>query len=197
MFSDPSVIAIIVGAVVSLTSLFLNVVVSLRARRLADFLEVTRGSLEFKKQQLDELYGPLLALSTQNNRLAHRLRDIEAPDFHLLDHLPEILNEPDIGPIVNLLLKNNEKMEELLLTKSSLIEDNEFPVSFTLFLGHCGILRSAVVGQPLASLKPNDYYPIEFPSDIKRQFKELKREIDEILKNRSGLLGKISETRKR
>ena len=190
-FRDPTVIAVIIGAAVSLISLSLNIFVSLRTRRLADFLEVTKSSLEFKKRQLDEFYGPILALTRQSTHLARRIRDAEGTDFHLLEHLPETLSRLDIGPIANLLLENNEKIETLLLTKSSLLDSYDFPDSFTLFLGHCGILRSAVTGQPLDNLTSIDYYPKEFDADIEYQFKKLKQEVDVILESRTRLLGNL------
>jgi hypothetical protein len=189
IFQDPSIIATFVGATVALVSLLLNVMVSLRTQRLAEFLEISKSSLEFKKQQLDELYGILLALNIQNDHLAKRLRDIEGEDFHLLDHLPDILQRKEIEPIVRLFLKNDEKIESLLLTKSSLIEGENFPPSFTLFLKHFGILRSAVEGRPLAEYQQDDYYPKEFSADVERHFKMLKQEVDQLLKQRSRLLG--------
>ena len=188
IFQDSTVIATFVGATVALVSLFLNVLVSLRTQRLAEFLEVTKSSLEFKKQQLDELYGPLLALGIQNDNLAKRLRDIEGADFHLLDHLPRILKRKEIEPIVRLFLKNGEKIETLILTKSSLIESDNFPPSFILFLRHFGILKSAIEGSPLVKYQQDDYFPREFDADVEQCFKTLKQDIDEILRRRSRLL---------
>jgi len=184
---NPSVIAAFIGAIVSLVALVLNVLVSRRTQRIARFLEVTGSSLEFKKQQLNEFYGPLVALTMQNDTLASRLKDIYGKDFQLLDNLPQILQEPAVSSIVDLLLKNNAEIEKLLLTKSSLIEEKVYPIIISQFLGHCAILKSAASSQPLPVRKQEDYYPEKFDRYVEEQFERLKRDIDIIFQERSRL----------
>lgn len=190
LLQEPAVIVGVIGAVVSLVTLFLNILVSIRTQRVARFLEVTEGSLDFKKQQLDELYGPLLALIMQNKTLAERLKDIKGKDFQLLDHLPVILEDSNTSSVVELLLKNNKKIERLLVTKSSLIRENRYPNSVARFLGHCGILESAKSSEPLTIRKPEDYYPSEFDSYVRESYEQLKQEVDYILGERSRLVSK-------
>ena len=190
MLQEPTVIVGIIGAIVSIITLFFNVLVSVKTQRLARYLEVTSGSLEFKKQQLDELYGPLMALIAQNKNLSRKLKEIEGEDFQLLDSLPEIIETPEIGAIVNLLIKNNAQIEKLLLQKSSLIEGYDYPISIIHFLGHCGILKSAIVSQPFGVYKPEDYYPEDFDVYVENSFVKLKEQVNEILEERSRTFSK-------
>lgn len=131
-FKDPTIITAIIAAAIALISLILNLIVSIRTNKLANFLEVTNASLEFKKQQLNELYRPLIALNKQSERLAGKLKHIKNSNFQLFNELPDILNEPDVQPIIDQLLENNDKIEALLLTKSSLIHSFAYPKSFHL-----------------------------------------------------------------
>jgi len=190
LLQEPEVFVGVIGAIVSLVTLFLNVLVSIRTQRLARFLEVTEETLDFKKRQLDELYGPLLALIMQNKVLAERLKDTKGSDFELLDNLPGILEEIGISSVVELILQNNKRIERLLVTRSSLIRENYYPYSVTRFLGHCGILKSATSSRPLEIRKPEDYYPNEFDSYVHESYEELKKEVDGILSERTHLLGK-------
>ena len=97
-YKEPIIIAAIIAAFVSIISLIYNLKLTNKTRRLTNFLEFTKSSLEFKKQQLNELYGPLYSLNTQNKKLANRLKDIRGKDFQLLDNLSkEILNSSDIN----------------------------------------------------------------------------------------------------
>lgn len=190
LLEEPAVTVGVIGAMVSLVTLFLNILVSVRTQRVARFLEVTEGSLEFKKQQVDELYGPLLALIMQNKALAERLKDMKGSDFQLLDSLPGILEEPNLSSLIDLLLHNNKRMETLIFTKSSLIRENQYPASVIRFLGHCGVLESAKSDQPLAIRKPEDYYPEEFDGYVRNSYEQLKKEVDDILSERSRLVSK-------
>jgi hypothetical protein len=187
---ETEIIVGLIGAVVSIITVILNVLISLRTQRLSRFLEVTSSSLEFKKQQIDELYGPLMALIAQNKNLSRRLKDIKGEDFELLDHLPEVIENPEIGAVVNLLIKNNAEIERLLFEKSSLIEGYDYPSSIVSFLGHCGILKSAIVSQPLKIRRPEDYYPEEFDAYVKHSFRDLKFQVNEILEQRSRKFGR-------
>jgi hypothetical protein len=126
----------------------------------------------------------------QNKVLAKRLKDIKGGEFELLDSLPDILEEPNVSAIVKLLLTNNGKMENLIVTKSSLIREKEYPGSVARFLGHCGILKSAAASQPLEFRNPADYYPNEFDFYVRESYEELKAEVDNILSERSDLLTK-------
>lgn len=183
IFRNPTVIAATVAAIATIISVGLNLWMSRRNRRLTDELEVTRSFLGFKKQQIDQFYGPLMSISKQNTQLANRIKDYYDKEGHLIEQLPAILDRPEIRELVDVMTKNNDKIEELLLTKSSLILGDGYPDSFTHFLGHCRILRNAINGKPLPKLKSEDYFPKAFNENVERGFEELKRQINSIFKS--------------
>lgn len=116
-------------------------------------LSASDKMLEHTFQQLNELYGPLLAIRHASKRLRKKLGVVynvkeklnPSHVFRLVDKLPTIKDDPIYKPYVDEILELGERASDLLLTKGALVE-GEWPESFQQYVGHVSILRAAYDG---------------------------------------------------
>lgn len=149
--------------------------------------------LEHTFQQLNELYGPLIAIRHASNRLRDKLgslyNSVEGKDpsyrFRLVDLLPDIRENPVYRPYIDEILKLGERAAELLLTRGALVE-GPWPESFRQYVGHVSILRAAYDGgnpKPgLAGSMADSVFPDNLDTDIEGTHKILVARIDEYRK---------------
>lgn len=145
--------------------------------------------LEHTFQQLNELYGPLMAIRHASKRLREKLgsvyNSLESKDssyrFRLVDLLPEIKNNSVYKPYVDEILKLGERAAELLLTKGALVE-GAWPESFQQYVGHVSILRAAYDGgNPSPGVEgsmADSVFPDQLDSDIEKTHKTLVERLD-------------------
>jgi hypothetical protein len=99
----------------------------------------TEAQLKFVERQIEELYGPLAFLVYEGRRTYLDLLDVlgrkqvfvseqTLPDDELVTWL--FWTEVEFLP-------RNEKIKNLLMSKSHLIEGAKFPESYVVFLDHC------------------------------------------------------------
>lgn len=146
--------------------------------------------LEQTFQQLNEFYGPLLAIRHASKQLWKSLVKIynsqEGFDadhsFRLVDLLPKIKDNPIYRPYVDGILELGERASNLLVTKGALVE-GEWPESFQAYIGHVSVLRAAYDGGNPAPGVENSMSDISFPrsfdQDIEDTRKKLMKRLDE------------------
>ncbi len=142
--------------------------------------EVRRRALERRTQQLNELYGPVLLLRNQCHYLARKLRESKTdPDaWHILDHVPEVLQDPIDGPIAHMIVAINTRIEELIVNKAGLLWGAGPPRSWILFLGHSRVLSIALSGGTAPALNEFSYFPPDFDSDLQQAYDALRADVD-------------------
>jgi hypothetical protein len=190
---DPTLV-ILIGTVltasVSIVAILVNYYSTRRTLRHGTALDIGKVSLELKMRQLNELYGPLLFLVEQNRRLAMKLREGKGdPDkWRLLDHITDVLGNPQDRAIVDLIVDIDAKVENLIISKAGLVHAARPPESFELFLGHYKVLKLALEGKETPKVREFEYYPRNLNEDVKKAFETIKKEIDGTLVRYESIL---------
>lgn len=131
-----------------------------------------RSQIEFSERQLSEFYGPIYALLKRirpidDMREGGKLRDID-------------------DAAIKVIRESNDRIVEIILTKSHLIRGDKIPESFTRYLLHVAVwhafLNTAHRGFPDA--KEIDvsaaYYVEDFEVEVFQTTESLKRELFEL-----------------
>jgi len=146
------------------------------------------AQVEFTKQQLEELYGPLAFLVWEGEQSNRELEEILGSD------LREILNDEDkrktwLFWVENDIFPRHQKIVDLLSRKTYLIEGERLSESFLAFMTHS---HSWKINHERWQKQGIDYswhskprYPLEFNKEVLSTFEYLK-------KHHSILIGKIS-----
>jgi len=147
-----------------------------RLERLKHDLEITakarelaiNSQIQYKERQLAELYGPVYA------RLK---RGRPVYDLWAKGRLQDIRQG-----VIDLFIKANADVVEIILTKSHLIDGENIPASFLHYLTHVAVwdayLAQNLKGVPLSEEEfPEAYYPKLFESDVFSTTERLKREL--------------------
>jgi len=185
-----TLVGLALTAVVSILAIIATSRQTARTLRQAAARDILRVSLEVKQRQLNELYGPLRSLLDQNRRLASMLREGKAdPDkWRLLDHITEVVGNPQDKAIVDEIMNIDRKVEDLILNKAGLVRGPRPPESFGLFLGHYKLLKLKWEGKENLGVKEYQYYPRSLNEDVDKDYEAIKSEIDKtILKYESVL----------
>jgi hypothetical protein len=169
-------IAIISGSVTAIGWLVSHILLT----RREDKNRKVDASLRFVERQLEELYGPLAFLIWEGMRATKNLLEILGRDyvFHGDDPLPEDELKVWVFWLDHYFLPKNEKIKELLMTKTHLIEGDEMPGSYMKFLEYYNAwkvdhLRWQKEGV-LYSWHSKMNWPKEFDAEIINTFKRLK-----------------------
>lgn len=175
-----TLVGIVLTTFVSILAIVATSRQTARTLRQAAARDILRVSLEVKQRQLNELYGPLRSLLDQNRRLALKLREGKGdPDkWRLLDHVPEVLNNPRDKAIVDEIMNIDKKVEDLILSKAGLVRGSKPPDSFGLFLGHYKLLKLKLEGKETLGVKEYEYYPRSLNEDVDKGYESIKGEID-------------------
>lgn len=178
-----ALIGAIIAAVVSIIALIINYRITNQTLRHGVAREFGKISVELKIRQLNELYGPLRLLIEQNRHLALRLRQGKGDpmEWRLLDHISEVLGDPQDKAIVNEIIEIDGKIEQLIINNGGLVRTLGPPESFSLFLGHYKILKLAIDGKETPQIKEFEYYPRQLNDDVNNAFDAIKLEVDEIV----------------
>ncbi|HYW70499.1 MAG TPA: hypothetical protein VE961_05665 [Pyrinomonadaceae bacterium] len=140
----------------------------------------TDSSLKFIDRQLEELYGPLAFLMWEGDRaFKDLLETLGRPYVFSGDRpLPEAELKLWLFWLDQFFFPKNEKIRELLMNNTHLIEGSEMPASYVRFLEHYNSwriehLRWKQEGVPY-SWHSKMNWPLEFSSDVLNTFKTLK-----------------------
>lgn len=136
--------------------------------------------LRYTEKQLEELYGPLAFLIIEGKRTFTDLLEIFGRKHVFLDNQP--LSEDEYKTWLfwaeNDFLPRNDKIKNLLMNKTHLIEGNEVPDSYIKFLDHC---NSWQINHRRWEKENKEYswrskidWPKEFSHDVLETFKSLR-----------------------
>jgi len=172
----------IIGGILLLVTLWVN-------RRLEEFKHdlgidtaqhqlAAQAHIQFMERQLSEFYGPIYGL-------LKRIRPID--DLWNAGSVHEI--EKSIREIIR---DSNNRIVDIIITRSHLIRGQTIPLSYTLFLTHVAVWH-AFWDQPTpnwgAYQKIREaQYDKEFEEEIFRTTEDLKRELDTLYRQK-GLMG--------
>lgn len=139
---------------------------------------IGQSDLEFRKQQLEELYGPIYAYLKLNDTLY---------DLWLAKKLNGINM-----PLLKLFKEQNDEIMRLLATKTHLIDGPEIPPSFIRF-STCVTIWNLYTSTTPEHAQPPEVealaetkFPDDFMVEIYSTTERLKREIDTLHKQYRG-----------
>lgn len=187
--NTPLVVGIL-AASVTLIGWLVNHILTGHRERLNQHLA---ASLKFVERQLEELYGPLAFLIMEGRRTFKDLLETLGRDyvFDEKDSLAEDELKLWLFWVENDFLPRNEKIQQLLMTKTHLIDGDKVPPSFLKFLEHHNSwkilhLRWQKEGVPY-SWHSKINWPTSFEKDILNTFNSLKTQHDKFLKRYTEL----------
>lgn len=183
---NTALLVAILGAIVTAIGWLITYILSSSMERRQQRLI---AQVEFTKQQLEELYGPLAFLVWEGEQSNRELEAIVGKDFKEFSKNEDKRNtwlfwvENDIFP-------RHQKIVDLLSRKTYLIEGESLPESFLEFMTHSHSWKISherwqkqSIVYPLHS---EQRYPLEFNKEVLSTFEYLK-------KHHSILIGKISK----
>lgn len=164
--SEAALAAAVLVAAVSIVSLFVtNTTTDRRDRR--------KARLDRSTRQLNDFYAPLVILLDQDGLLHERLSQAKDTNWHILDNVEDVLSHPVDGPLAQSIVAINERIRNIIETKSGLFGD-DIPGSFAKFLSHHTMLEQALSGKPyVKELESARYFPREFESDIRAGYQRV------------------------
>ncbi len=188
---DISIIIAVVAASISIIGWIVNHILSGYRDRKKQILE---ASLRYIETQLKELYGPLAFLVMEGQRTFKDFLDSmgKEPDNSSTRHIfsrEKQLSEEELKNwlfwVENDFFPRDEKIKNLLMGKTHLIEGSKIPRSFILFLDHYNSWRINHLRWKKEGIKYSWHskinYPIEFELDILSIFEKLKQQHHKIL----------------
>ena len=122
--------------------------------------------LERLRRQLSEFYGPIHMLAVANERIA------------------KVAWGTDMWDRVwrQILIPTQLKIEEILLTKIELLDDEAIPDSFLAFMTHARVARSYVeTGPGFEYFEKGVHYPVEFNRDVASAYETIRNRYNEAL----------------
>jgi hypothetical protein len=132
--------AAILGAVVGGVVLIIN---GDRQRRAEQTEHERTARVEFRRQQLSLLYGPLYQQRRRSERLRDQLPQTE-PDgsrWRLVHHIAETSVDPKLARIVDRIMAAGAKTAELIASNAGLMEHFPPPGAFQKFVEHHELLK--------------------------------------------------------
>jgi len=181
---DTAITIAIIGACVSITGWLVNHIFSTSAAKRQERLNF---QLEFTKQQLEELYGPLVFLVLEGHRTFKDL--LEAFGRNYIFKKDETLSEDELKTWLfwteNDFFPRNEKIKQLISSKTYLIEGEKVPESWLMFLDH---YNSWKINHDRWSKEGIEYswhsrvnWPDDFEKDVISTFEMLKKRHSELV----------------
>lgn len=135
-----------------------------------------KSQIEFKERQLSEFYGPIYARLKRGRTIVGLWKE---------NKLHSITKQ-----FWELARKTNQEIEEIILTKSHLIDGSEIPNSYIQFLTHVPLWHSfleATGSVPSIQEFPEVYYSEDFEKEIYATTDRLKKELQTLYQH-FGLL---------
>ena len=148
------------------------------------------AQVEFARQQLEELYGPLAFLVLEGEQSERDLREIIGDDIFENEEIEEDALKTWLFWVENDFFPRHQKIVGLLSSKTHLIEGESIPKSFLAFLSHSHSWKIIHERWQKQGIEYAWYskvrYPLKFNKEVLSTFEYLK-------KHHSILIGKISE----
>ena len=173
--ADATAQATIVGASIAAVSALVTatvaVVVQHRISSNERKVQSLRSEAEFRLQQMNRLYGPLILLRQQSKYYWEKLREGKGADnWRLLDNLDQVRSNPADLALAQLLVQLNTRSEKVILENAGLMFGPSMPDCFHRFLGHCGIVRVAVEQGRIPGAASYMHYPPDFDTELERGY---------------------------
>jgi hypothetical protein len=151
----------------------------------------TEAQLKFVERQIEELYGPLVFLMYEGRRTFADLLDTLGRNKVFISEKP--LPKAELNTWLFWaeaeFLPRNEKVKNLLMSKSHLVEGDKFPESYVAFLDHCNSWainhRRWKEQEVKYSWHSKVNWPREFEKEVVDTFEKLKA-------RHAALVGKLS-----
>jgi hypothetical protein len=186
---DTTLTIAIIGATVSIIGWMVNHILSTSSERRREKLNF---QIEFTKQQLEELYGPLAFLILEGRRTFQDLLAALGRNHVFLGNNP--LLEKELKTWLfwaeNDFLPRNGKIKELISSKTYLIEGSEVPESWLAFLDHA---NSWKINHERWKKEGIEYswhsrtnWPNQFENDVISTFELLKKRHATLVGRRTG-----------
>jgi hypothetical protein len=179
-----------ISAAITILGWLINHVLTLHRERKSQQLTIL---LRFTERQLEELYGPLAFLIWDGRRAFQDLLEILGRGYIFplsLDNAEEEL-KTWLFWVDNYFLPKNERVKELLMAKTHLIEGEEMPSSYLSFLEHHNSWNVNHMRWKKEGVKYSWHSkinaPREFEEEIISTFKRLKGRHRRALKEVSAL----------
>jgi hypothetical protein len=183
---NTALIVAILGAVVTALGWLITNILSTSTERRHQRLI---AQVEFTRQQLEELYGPLAFLVLEGEQSERDLREIIGSDLWDNDPIEEDKLKTWLFWVENDFFPRHQKIVALLSSKTHLIEGESISKSFLAFVSHSHswkIKHERWQKQGIAySWHSKVRYPLGFNKEVLSTFEYLK-------KHHSILIGKIS-----
>ncbi|HYU74406.1 MAG TPA: hypothetical protein VEL31_17185 [Ktedonobacteraceae bacterium] len=185
---DTALTVAILGAVVTAIGWLVTHILSTSTERRRQRLI---AQVDFTKQQLEELYGPLAFLTLEGEQASRDLMEALGRNYVFLDdYIEEDALKIWLFWVENDFFPRHQKIVDLLSSKTHLIEGERMPKSYLEFLNHhhswkINHERWQKQGIPYSWHSKIDY-PREFDKEVVSTFEHLK-------KRHSILIGKISK----
>jgi hypothetical protein len=185
-----ALIAAAISGAISVTGFVVTAVIQKRALKHAAARDVANAILDFRLRQLNDLYGPLLLLLAQSERLAKKIREgrPNPEKWRMLDHVDEVLKDPEAKVVALQILEIGNRIEDILLSKAGLALGPEPPETFALYLGHVAILRLMLQGRARPKIAADEYYPRQLNEDVREGYGRIQSEIDRLRKLHEDVL---------
>lgn len=156
-----------------------------------------RDRLQYRRRQLQELYGPLRMLRARSRLLRESLP--EDPRWRLVENIIAVKNTPE-RVVVDLILKTGEEVARLIIDRAGLIEEGltttdvngrmeveqGAPSSFHQFLRHQELLRAAWTAtdgdeeQEARRLAEKHPFPRRLDDDINTGYQRVTQLLEEL-----------------
>jgi len=186
---DTALTIAILGASVTAIGWLVTHILSTSAERRRQSL---LAQLEFTKQQLEELYGPLAFLVLEGQQSSRDLFATIGRNFIFVEgyDLPE--NELSVWLfwVENDFFPRDEKIKALISSKTHLIEGEKVPESFLAFVKHHNSWMMMHKRWQQQGVKYSWYAKVGWPSEFD---KEVLSTFEILKKRHSILIGKVSE----
>jgi len=185
-----AIIVAIISATVTILGWLVNHILNGQRERKTQELV---AQMKFTERQLEELYGPLAFLIWDGRRTFEDLLEILGRNY--VFPISGILTENELNTwlfwLDNYFFPKNERIKELLMTKTHLIEGEELPKSYLAFLEHhnswyLNHLRWKKEGTKY-SWRSKINAPHEFEEDVLSTFKFLKARHSRALRKLSAI----------
>jgi hypothetical protein len=158
--SEVTISAALLAALVSIANIFVtHFTIRSRDRRSV--------RMDMWNRRLNELYAPIVLLLDQDAMLHGRLREGKSGDWHILDHVKEVLADKLDRHLALSITDINRRIVALLESKAGLV-GGPAPNSFAMFLAHQKMLDDALHGREY-SREPASVqrFPKQFETDIR------------------------------
>jgi hypothetical protein len=135
---DITLTVAILGAAISILGWVVTYIFTTTAEKRRQRL---LSQLDFTKQQLEELYGPLAFLILEDEQSYRDLLDVLGRDYVFLrDERNEYISEADLKTwlfwVENDFFPRHQKIKKLLSSKTHLIDGEKVPESFLEYMNH-------------------------------------------------------------